>query len=61
MDPDTSLTEVVRDFVERGGQVAPHDGDEYFMDGFDQVVTARLNQLERDTADGWEDVRGFLR
>ncbi|MEV5885281.1 dTDP-4-amino-4,6-dideoxy-D-glucose ammonia-lyase [Streptomyces sp. NPDC052020] len=59
--PGTSLQQVVAEFVEKGGQVAAADGDEYFMDGFDQVVTARLNQLERDSADGWEDVRGFLR
>ncbi|MEU7488480.1 dTDP-4-amino-4,6-dideoxy-D-glucose ammonia-lyase [Streptomyces sp. NPDC042319] len=59
--PGTSLAEVVERFVGDGRQIAPHDGDEYFMDGFDQVITARLNQLEADVAAGWGDARGFLR
>ncbi|MET9291088.1 dTDP-4-amino-4,6-dideoxy-D-glucose ammonia-lyase [Streptomyces sp. NPDC003077] len=59
--PGGSLTEVVDRFVREGGQVPPAPGNEYFLDGFDQVVTARLNQLEADTAAGWGDFRGFLR
>ncbi|MCF3122735.1 dTDP-4-amino-4,6-dideoxy-D-glucose ammonia-lyase [Streptomyces arenae] len=59
--PDRSLREVVDSFVTRGASVAPRAGDEYFMDGFDQVVTARLNQLEADVAAGWTARRGLLR
>ncbi|MFI0914713.1 dTDP-4-amino-4,6-dideoxy-D-glucose ammonia-lyase [Streptomyces abikoensis] len=59
--PGTSLAEIVERFVDDGLRIAPHGGDEYFMDGFDQVVTARLNQLEADVAAGWGDARGFLR
>jgi dTDP-4-amino-4,6-dideoxy-D-glucose ammonia-lyase len=59
--PGTSLMEVVERFVNEDRRVEPHSGDEYFMDGFDQVITARLNQLEADVAAGWEDARGFLR
>jgi dTDP-4-amino-4,6-dideoxy-D-glucose ammonia-lyase len=59
--PGTSLGEVVERFVTDGRRIAPHAGDEYFMDGFDQVVTARLSQLEADVAAGWADARGFLR
>ncbi|WP_107097249.1 dTDP-4-amino-4,6-dideoxy-D-glucose ammonia-lyase [Streptomyces sp. NBRC 110028] len=57
----TGLEEVVRRFVTEGRQVAPRPGEEYFLDGFDQTVTARLNQLETDIADGWAEQRGFLR
>ncbi|MEV7844497.1 dTDP-4-amino-4,6-dideoxy-D-glucose ammonia-lyase [Streptomyces cyaneofuscatus] len=59
--PDRPLSQVVRDFVSEGRQIAPRAGDEYFMDGFDQVIAARLNQMEADTAAGWGDKRGFLR
>ncbi|MEZ3182551.1 dTDP-4-amino-4,6-dideoxy-D-glucose ammonia-lyase [Streptomyces pimonensis] len=59
--PDTSLRQVVEGFVTRGEQVVPVAGDEYFMDGFDQVIAARLNQMEADIAAGWGDERGFLR
>jgi len=59
--PDAGLHDVVRRFVESGARIAPAAGDEYFLDGFDQVVTARLRQLETDVADGWADARGFLR
>lgn len=59
--PGTTLAQVVETFVTGGGRVDPRDGDEYFLDGFDQVVTARLNQLEADIADGWGERRGFLR
>jgi dTDP-4-amino-4,6-dideoxy-D-glucose ammonia-lyase len=55
------LHDVVARFVESGAAVVPADGDEYFLDGFDQVVTARLRQLETDVADGWAEARGFLR
>jgi dTDP-4-amino-4,6-dideoxy-D-glucose ammonia-lyase len=59
--PDRSLAQVVEEYVTNGKSVVPVPGDEYFMDGFDQVVTARLNQLEADIATGWQDFRGFLR
>lgn len=59
--PNHGLGEVVRRFVETGVGVAPRPGDEFFLDGFDQVATARLRQLERDVADGWSNERGFLR
>lgn len=58
--PSSSLREVVENFVLEGKAVEPRPGDEYFLDGFDQSVTARLNQLERDIADGWGDYRGFV-
>jgi dTDP-4-amino-4,6-dideoxy-D-glucose ammonia-lyase len=57
----TSLREVVDNFVRENRRIIARPGDEYFMDGFDQTVTARLNQLERDVADGWRHHRGFLR
>lgn len=59
--PRTSLHDVVERFVTSGSVVAPVAGDENFMDGFDQAVTARLNQIETDLADGWGVARGFLR
>lgn len=55
------LVDVVSDFVTSGRRVEPRPGDEYFMDGYDQVVTARLNQIESDLAAGWGADRGFLR
>ncbi|WP_079057812.1 dTDP-4-amino-4,6-dideoxy-D-glucose ammonia-lyase [Streptomyces cellostaticus] len=58
--PTRSLHDVVREFVERNPHIEPRPGDEYFLDGFDQVVTARLNQLEQDIADGWAAHRGLL-
>ncbi|MEU8891608.1 dTDP-4-amino-4,6-dideoxy-D-glucose ammonia-lyase [Streptomyces sp. NPDC048442] len=59
--PAKSLHEVVAEFVERNPHITPHSGDEYFLDGFDQAVTARLNQMEQDIADGWGAHRGLLR
>ncbi|MFI0729818.1 dTDP-4-amino-4,6-dideoxy-D-glucose ammonia-lyase [Streptomyces sp. NPDC021225] len=59
--PGSSLSGVVERFVTERVQVAPRPGDEYFMDGFDQVVAARLNQLEADIGAGWREERGFLR
>jgi len=59
--PDTSLAEVVERFVAERREVEPMPGDEYFLDGYDQVINARLNQMTADVADGWADVRGFLR
>lgn len=59
--PGRSLYQVVDEFVSERREVAPQSGDEYFLDGFDQVITARLNQLEDDLADGWGPARGFLR
>jgi dTDP-4-amino-4,6-dideoxy-D-glucose ammonia-lyase len=59
--PGLGLGEVVRRFVTAGRRIGPRPGDEYFLDGFDQVATARLRQLEADTADGWSAERGFLR
>ncbi|MEU0247479.1 dTDP-4-amino-4,6-dideoxy-D-glucose ammonia-lyase [Streptomyces sp. NPDC006235] len=57
--PGTTLREVAERFASGPG-VDPRPGDEYFMDGFDQVVAARLNQMAADTAAGWGDRRGFL-
>lgn len=59
--PGRSLAQVVEDYVRSGTEIAPVPGDEYFMDGFDQVLTARMNQLESDIAAGWQEYRGFLR
>lgn len=59
--PGSSLVQVVEKHVTSHRRIIPAPGDEYFMDGFDQVVTARLNQVEADTAAGWETARGFLR
>lgn len=59
--PGTSLSDVVAKFVADDRRIEPRDGDEYFLDGFDQALTARLNQLETDIADGWHHSRGFLR
>ncbi|MEV0155851.1 dTDP-4-amino-4,6-dideoxy-D-glucose ammonia-lyase [Micromonospora sp. NPDC050686] len=59
--PGRSLAQVVEEYVHSGAGVAAVPGDEYFMDGFDQVLTARLSQLEADIAAGWRDFRGFLR
>ena len=61
LGPGTGLIDVIDDFVRTGRAVDPRPGDEYFLDGFDQVVTARLRQLEADTAAGWADHRGLLR
>ncbi|WP_328339405.1 dTDP-4-amino-4,6-dideoxy-D-glucose ammonia-lyase [Micromonospora sp. NBC_00421] len=61
VSPGTTLAQVVETFVTSGGTVVAKPGDEYFLDGFDQAVTARLNQMETDVADGWGDRRGFLR
>jgi dTDP-4-amino-4,6-dideoxy-D-glucose ammonia-lyase len=55
------LGDVIAEYVEQGRTIEPRPGDEYFLDGFDQVVTARLNQAEADLAAGWGERRGFLR
>jgi dTDP-4-amino-4,6-dideoxy-D-glucose ammonia-lyase len=59
--PGRSLAQVVDEYVGGGGRIEPEPGDEYFMDGFDQVVTARLNQVEADIEAGWRSARGLLR
>jgi dTDP-4-amino-4,6-dideoxy-D-glucose ammonia-lyase len=61
VSPERSLAAVVEDHVVSGRGIQARPGDEYFLDGFDQVITARLNQLEQDLADGWGPARGFLR
>ncbi|MEV6800360.1 dTDP-4-amino-4,6-dideoxy-D-glucose ammonia-lyase [Micromonospora rifamycinica] len=61
VSPGTTLAQVVERFVASGATVVAKPGDEYFLDGFDQAVTARLNQMETDLAEGWADRRGFLR
>lgn len=61
VDATTGLGDVVSAFVTGGRRILPRPGDEFFLDGFDQVVTARLRQLERDIADGWGAHRGLLR
>lgn len=58
--PSRSLRTVVHDFVVSGRSIPPRPGEEFFLDGFDQSVTARLNQLEQDIADGWEEYRGLV-
>lgn len=59
--PQTGVAEVVERFVSEHIEIEALDGDEYFLDGFDQVITARLNQLEADVANGWGELRGLLR
>ncbi|MEO3977656.1 dTDP-4-amino-4,6-dideoxy-D-glucose ammonia-lyase [Streptomyces sp. CAU 1734] len=59
--PGNPLSRVVDRFVTGGTRITPADGDHFFLDGFDQVVTARLNQTEADLAAGWGPDRGFLR
>ncbi|MEV4690562.1 dTDP-4-amino-4,6-dideoxy-D-glucose ammonia-lyase [Micromonospora echinospora] len=59
--PDTGLIDVMEDFVGKRQEIAPLPGDEQFLDGFDQVVTARLRQLEADVRQGWPDHRGLIR
>jgi len=61
VDTEHGLDQVVEDFVRYGRGIPARSGDEYFLDGFDQVITARLNQLEDDLADGWGPARGLLR
>ncbi|RII07923.1 Radical SAM superfamily protein [Streptomyces sp. YIM 130001] len=59
--PGSTLAQVVDEYVTSGARVEPAPDDHFFLDGFDQVVTARLNQAESDLAAGWADARGFLR
>jgi dTDP-4-amino-4,6-dideoxy-D-glucose ammonia-lyase len=61
MSPEKRLIDVVREHVETRAGVSAVDGDEYFLDGFDQVLTARMNQVEADVAAGWEKWRGLMR
>lgn len=57
--PGATLSQVAERSVTRGEPVAPAEGDEHSMDGCEQVVTARLNQLEADVADGWGSDAAF--
>jgi dTDP-4-amino-4,6-dideoxy-D-glucose ammonia-lyase len=61
VSPTVGLGQVIEDFVASGRRIAAEPGDELFLDGFDQVVTARLRQLESDLAAGWGVARGLLR
>jgi dTDP-4-amino-4,6-dideoxy-D-glucose ammonia-lyase len=61
MSAQMGLQEIVDRFVNERSAVIPRPGDQYFLDGFDQAVTARLRQIEADVASGWADARGFLR
>lgn len=61
VDDRHGLGRVVDDFVRHGKGISAAEGDQYFLDGFDQVVAARLNQMTDDLADGWGNARGFLR
>ncbi|OCC10562.1 dTDP-4-amino-4,6-dideoxy-D-glucose ammonia-lyase [Streptomyces sp. PTY087I2] len=58
---DRGLLAIVGDFVASGREIVSAPGDPYFLDAFDQVVTARLNQVEADIGDGWDLLRGALR
>jgi dTDP-4-amino-4,6-dideoxy-D-glucose ammonia-lyase len=58
---DRSMHDVVRDFVAEEREITPMSGDQYYLDAFDQVVSARLRQLEADTAAGWGALRGTIR
>lgn len=59
--PGHGLGKVIEQYIGEGRSIEPMPGDEFFLDGFDQVVTARLNQAEADLAAGWGERRGFLR
>ncbi|MGJ9423279.1 dTDP-4-amino-4,6-dideoxy-D-glucose ammonia-lyase [Aeromicrobium sp. CF3.5] len=59
--PGHGLMDVIAEYVAEGRTIEPRPGDQFFLDGFDQVLTARLNQAEADLAAGWGDRRGFLR
>ncbi|MFB9904172.1 dTDP-4-amino-4,6-dideoxy-D-glucose ammonia-lyase [Allokutzneria oryzae] len=59
--PGDSLGELLERFITSGAGVESEPGDEYLLDGFDQVITARLRQMEADVAAGWGEARGFLR
>lgn len=61
VNEQTGVSRIVDRFVQHGEKISALEGDQYFLDGFDQVVTARLNQMSDDIADGWGDARGFLR
>ncbi|MFE3768209.1 dTDP-4-amino-4,6-dideoxy-D-glucose ammonia-lyase [Streptomyces sp. NPDC059122] len=58
--PQTGLREVIGKYLAEDPHIVPAQGDEFFLDGFDQAVTARLSQLEADTAAGWAAHRGLL-
>jgi dTDP-4-amino-4,6-dideoxy-D-glucose ammonia-lyase len=60
--PGRGLEKIVAEFLgDPERRVEPVDGDEFFLDAFDQVVTARLRQLDADVEAGWSTYRGLLR
>lgn len=59
--PGSGLLDVLEDFIGTRREVLPRPGDEQFLDGFDQVVTARLRQLETDVRQGWAEHCGLIR
>ncbi len=60
--PGRGLEKIVSDFLaDPERRVSPVAGDEFFLDAFDQVVTARLRQLHADVGAGWSAHRGLLR
>lgn len=62
VSPTLGLEEIVADFLaDPARTVEPVEGDELFLDAFDQVVTARLRQLDADVDAGWASYRGLLR
>lgn len=62
VSPALGLKEIVSEFLaDPARTVEPVDGDEFYLDAFDQVVTARLCQLEADMNAGWATYRGLLR
>ncbi|WP_432158498.1 dTDP-4-amino-4,6-dideoxy-D-glucose ammonia-lyase [Streptomyces sp. bgisy153] len=57
----TSLSDIMETHAAKDEGTDPRDGDQAFLDAFDQVVTARMRQLESDIAAGWPAHRGLLR
>ncbi|MEV0695696.1 dTDP-4-amino-4,6-dideoxy-D-glucose ammonia-lyase [Streptomyces sp. NPDC050388] len=57
----TSLADIMEAYTAKDEGASPRDGDQVFLDAFDQVVTARMRQLESDIAAGWPAHRGLLR
>ncbi|KAA2259156.1 dTDP-4-amino-4,6-dideoxy-D-glucose ammonia-lyase [Solihabitans fulvus] len=62
ISPTAGLEQIVTDYLaDPTRTVEPVDGDEFYLDAFDQVVTARLRQLDADVDAGWSAHRGLLR
>ncbi|MFI5777521.1 dTDP-4-amino-4,6-dideoxy-D-glucose ammonia-lyase [Nocardia sp. NPDC051570] len=62
VSPTLGLEEIVSEYLaDPTRTVEPVKGDEFYLDAFDQVVTARLRQLDADVDAGWAAYRGLLR